>query len=185
MATVALPDHANLDQLRKQAKDLQRAVRAGAPEALAEVAERHPAGRPDDARAASFPLTAAQLVVARRYGFTSWTRLKHQLEVVEHYTRFPAGIVPEAPVGDASDVFLRHACLWYLDDRPERWGWPASSSPSTLPSPVVTSTPPQRLQMFRRCAPSSQRTRLPPAGTAAPTGPSRFITSPMPVTTRR
>src|SRR4030088_1731230 len=50
--TVALPDHASLEQLRKQARDLQRAVRAGAPEALAEVAEGHRAGCPDDAAAA-------------------------------------------------------------------------------------------------------------------------------------
>jgi ankyrin repeat protein len=122
VATIVLPEQASLDQLRKQAKDLQRAVRAGAPEALAEVAERHPAGRPDAALAASFPLTAAQLVVGRRYGFASWTRLKHHLEVVEHYTRFPAVIMREAPVGDPSDAFLRHACLWYQDDQPERWG---------------------------------------------------------------
>ena len=57
---VALPDHASLEQLRKQAKGLQRAVRAGSPDALAEVAERYPAGFPDDAPAASFPLLAAQ-----------------------------------------------------------------------------------------------------------------------------
>jgi len=40
VTAVSLPDQANLDQLRKQASDLQRAVRAASPEALAEVA-RH------------------------------------------------------------------------------------------------------------------------------------------------
>jgi ankyrin repeat protein len=30
--------------------------------------------------------------------------------------------MPEAPAGDPSDAFLRHACLWYQDDQPERWG---------------------------------------------------------------
>jgi len=58
VTAISLPDQANLDQLRKQARDLQRAVRAAAPEALAEVAQRHPAW-PDDAVAASFPLSAA------------------------------------------------------------------------------------------------------------------------------
>lgn len=61
MTAISLPDQANLDQLRKQARDLQRAVRAAAPEALAEVAQRHPAGWPDDAVAASFPLSAAHV----------------------------------------------------------------------------------------------------------------------------
>jgi ankyrin repeat protein len=122
VTTIALPDQANLDQLRKQAKDLRRAVRAGMPEALAEVAERHPAGRPDDGTAASFPLSSAQLVVARRYGFASWTRLKHHLEVVEHYTRMPPQAPPEAAAGDLADAFLRLACLFYDDDdQPARW----------------------------------------------------------------
>jgi ankyrin repeat protein len=118
---VALPDHASLEQLRKQAKGLQRAVRAGSPDALAEVAERYPAGFPDDAPAASFPLSTAQLVVARRYGFASWACLKHHLEVVVHYARSPAEVMPQAPADDLPDAFLRLACLWYQDDRPERW----------------------------------------------------------------
>lgn len=121
MSAVTLPDHASLEQLRRQAKDLRQAVRAGAPEALAEVAERHPAGRPDEATAASFPLSSAQLVVARRHGFASWARLKHHLEVVEHYTRVPPGAAPDAPAGSLPDAFLRLACLWYSGDQPERW----------------------------------------------------------------
>ncbi len=60
-----LPSEPSLEQLRHQARDLQRSVRRGDQGALAEVAERHPAGRPDDAAAARFPLSAAQLVVAR------------------------------------------------------------------------------------------------------------------------
>ncbi len=121
MASVTLPDQASLEQLRKQAKDLRRAVRTGAPEALAEVAERGPAGRPNEAGAVSFPLSTAQLVVARRYGFATWARLKHHLEVVEHYSRFPAAAKPAAPAGDLADAFLRLACLSGEDDQPERW----------------------------------------------------------------
>jgi ankyrin repeat protein len=121
VTSVALPDHASLEQLRKQAKDLRQAVRAGVADALAEVAERHPAGRLDDASAASFTLSSAQLVVARRYGFASWPRLKHYLEVVERYTRVPPGAVSDAPAGSRAGAFLRLACLWYQDDQPERW----------------------------------------------------------------
>ena len=58
-------------------------MRSGAPDALAEVAERHPSGRPDGAAAAAFPLSAAQLVVARRSDFPSWVRLRRYVEVVE------------------------------------------------------------------------------------------------------
>jgi ankyrin repeat protein len=122
VTTVALPDRASLVQLRKQARDLQRAVRARAPEAMAEVAERHPAGQPEAAAAAAFPLSAAQLVVARRYGFASWARLKQHLEVVERYTRFPPGDTgDDTKPRDPADAFLRLSCLWYQDDEAERW----------------------------------------------------------------
>ena len=93
-----LPVELSLIQLRHQARDLQRAVRSGVPEALAEVAERHPSGRPDDAAATTFPLSAAQLVVARRYDFPSWARLRKYVEVVERYSRFPARMAAAGPV---------------------------------------------------------------------------------------
>jgi len=118
-----LPSEPSLTQLRRQARDLQRAVRSGVPEALAEVAERHPAGRPDDTAAVSFALSAAQLVVARRYGFPSWARLRRYVEVLERYSRFPARMAQDTPTDPAAPAedFLRLACLRYEDDQPERW----------------------------------------------------------------
>jgi ankyrin repeat protein len=115
-----LPTEPSLQQLRHQAKDLQRAVRSGDQEALAEIAERHPAGRPDDAAAAAFSLSAAQLVVARRYDFPSWIRLRRYVEVVERYSRFPARMAAAGAAAPA-DEFLALACLRYEDDQPERW----------------------------------------------------------------
>jgi ankyrin repeat protein len=115
-----LPSEPSLQQLRHQARDLQRAVRSGAPDALAEVAERHPGGRPDDVAAATFPLHAAQLVVARRYDFPSWVRLRRYVEVVERYSRFPARMAAASPAAPAGQ-FLSLACLRYEDDQPERW----------------------------------------------------------------
>ena len=123
MSSVSLPARANLTQLRKQARDLQRAVRAGSAPALAEVAEYYPGGAPGPA-AAQFPLHAARLVVSRRYGFSSWTRLKRYVETLEHYTRVPPAADGEAAAaarGALADEFLRLACLWYEDDGPERW----------------------------------------------------------------
>lgn len=113
MATMSLPEHPNLDQLRSQARDLQRAVRAGAPAAADRIARHRFAASTD------FPLSAAQLVVARDYGFASWPRLRRYLDTVaEHgWTNRPAG-ADEPP----ADGFCRLACLTYTrDDGPGRW----------------------------------------------------------------
>jgi ankyrin repeat protein len=109
-----LPDEPSLEQLRNQAKDLRRAALAGEPDALAEVAQHFPDAPPP------FSLHAAQLVVARRYGFPSWARLKRHVEVVERYSRFPDRMMAGAPASLA-DQFLRLVSLYYADDQPERW----------------------------------------------------------------
>jgi ankyrin repeat protein len=67
--------HPNLDQLKRQAKDLVRAFHAGDPVALAEV-HAHYRG----ADSTTFALHHAQLVLARAYGFASWPRLKAFVE---------------------------------------------------------------------------------------------------------
>jgi ankyrin repeat protein len=66
-----LPDPPNLEQLRKQAKDLLRAYRSANPAAVAEV--NHFEKDPD---AATFALNDAQRILARAYGFRSWSKLK-------------------------------------------------------------------------------------------------------------
>jgi ankyrin repeat protein len=74
-----LPAAANLEQLRKQAKDLLRAHRAGDPGAVERFTASHPAP------AEPPRLTDAQLVVAREYGFPSWPRLNAYVRrVAEH-----------------------------------------------------------------------------------------------------
>src|SRR5690349_6987223 len=117
-----LPSEPSLQQLRHQARDLQRAVCRGDQDALAEVAGRHPDGRPDGAAAAAFPLSAAQLVVARRYDFPSWVRLRRYVEVVQRYSRFPNRMAAgSANPDNPANEFLRLACLYYEDDEPGRW----------------------------------------------------------------
>src|ERR1700736_6971734 len=101
-----LPSEPSFQQLRHQARDLQRAVRRGDQDALAEVAQRHPAGRPDDAAAAEFPLSAAQLVVARRYDFPSWARLRRYVEVVDRYSRLPEGMTAGAPGAPRHEIHI-------------------------------------------------------------------------------
>jgi hypothetical protein len=115
---VPLPDDPDFEQLRKLAKDLRDEVRAGVATALAEVAEHHPDGAPDTGDRASFSLHAAQLVIARRYGFASWPRLKRHLELVARYGRAPDRVAPSTNV---ADEFLRLGSLNYGDDGPDRW----------------------------------------------------------------
>jgi ankyrin repeat protein len=114
LSTLPLPDEPSLAQLRNQARELQRAVRAGDEAALTEISERHPAAPFPPEAASSFQLSAAQLVLARRYGFESWTRLKRHVDIIERYSRFPARLLSAAP-GDRPDQFLGQACLNYDD----------------------------------------------------------------------
>lgn len=75
-----VPDRPNLTNLRKQAKALLRAWRAGDQRALTRVRVGHPRGErlPVDGQ---HSLADAQLVVAREYGFASWARLVHHLRL--------------------------------------------------------------------------------------------------------
>ncbi|MDD9971164.1 MAG: LON peptidase substrate-binding domain-containing protein [Myxococcales bacterium] len=67
---------ANLEHLKKQAKELRVAIEQAEPEAMALVA-RHL--HPDKHEGAS-SLTQAQHILARQYGFDSWPKLKAHLE---------------------------------------------------------------------------------------------------------
>lgn len=73
MATHSLPSRPSLDQLRRQAKELRDAARAGDPNALERV---HRYTAPE----APVLLSGAQLTVAREYGFASWNKLKAEVE---------------------------------------------------------------------------------------------------------
>jgi hypothetical protein len=65
-----LPEFPDLDQLRRQAKDLLRAARAGDTAASGELS-----GFSDRVN-----LSSAQVALARRYGLGSWPRLKLEVE---------------------------------------------------------------------------------------------------------
>jgi ankyrin repeat protein len=75
--TRTLRERPDLDQLRRQAKELLAAFVAGNPEAVAEVSAHY-----RDADAATFALHDAQLVLARSYGFDSWPKLKAYVDGV-------------------------------------------------------------------------------------------------------
>jgi len=69
--TRTLRAHPDLDQLKRQAKELLKAFVAGAADAVAEVSTHYRA-----ANSATFALHDAQLVLARSYGFDTWPKLK-------------------------------------------------------------------------------------------------------------
>ncbi len=106
MPTKRLPDSANLDQLKRQAKELLRAFRAGHMAAFQRVREFHPkfAGIADTEMAAqTFSLSDAHLSLAREYGYASWPRLKaviaerqHEELVLIHNDRLPDGAFKQA-----------------------------------------------------------------------------------------
>ena len=78
-----LPSRPNLDHLKKQAKDLLRACRAGDPAAFARLRLSLPAARGrDDAALAKgdWRLHDAQSCLAREYGFPSWDALRAYVE---------------------------------------------------------------------------------------------------------
>jgi hypothetical protein len=74
-----LPVRPDLEQLHRQAKELLHAIHARDPDAIAELREHHPeSGDPSAAK-----LADAQLVLARSYQASSWTRLVHAVQLAD------------------------------------------------------------------------------------------------------
>ena len=71
LPTRQLPEHPDLDQLKRQAKELRDGFEAGDAHAVAEVQAHY-----RDGDATTFALHDAQLVLARACGFESWPKLK-------------------------------------------------------------------------------------------------------------
>ena len=75
--TRAMRESPDLDQLKRQAKELLEAYRASSPDAIAEVTAYHRTATPE-----TFALHDAQFVLARSYGFESWPKLKAAVDGV-------------------------------------------------------------------------------------------------------
>jgi len=92
-----LPARPNLDQLRNQARDLLNAARAGdaaSTKRIQAVSDR-------------LTLGAAQLVVARGYGFSSWARLKAEVEARTTDLAEKVPVFLEASIRDYTDRAAR------------------------------------------------------------------------------
>ena len=90
-----LPPNPSLEHLKSQAKQLLKAHKDGSPDAFQRIRSFFP--KLSDAtdveiQSATFGLQDAQLVIAREYGFASWTRLK---KAVRHQERDAEKISPK------------------------------------------------------------------------------------------
>ena len=125
--TSSLPRSPSLEQLRRRAKELLRALRAGDAEAEARLAA---SGHSQPAGAAR--LADAQLVIAREHGFASWPRLRAYVQRVtahgpglQHAFRSDAGYYRDRAEGllaSASDGTATAVASF------ARWNAPLSSA---------------------------------------------------------
>ena len=93
-----LPVRPDLEQLKRQAKELLRDLHAGDANAIAELRERHP----DSIDPSGARLADAQLVLARSYQASSWTRLLRAVELAEAIWRDDAEEVRTLVTRDAA-----------------------------------------------------------------------------------
>lgn len=110
------PVRPNLEQLKHQAKDLLRDLRAGKPEAISDLREFHPhPPEPGEAK-----LADAQTTLARSYGVPSWTRLVQACRMTDAIWRGDANTVGE--------LIRKHPNLLHQNARgvESNWGPPMS-----------------------------------------------------------
>ena len=82
MSAKEVPAHPNLEQYKKQAKDLVKARKSGDPEALRRIRQVHPRlGKLSNSefQSSKFVLADAQFIIAREHGFESWPRFAKHL----------------------------------------------------------------------------------------------------------
>jgi hypothetical protein len=127
-----LPDRPDLDQLRRQARELLRAAAGRDPAAVARI----------DAVSERMTLSAAQLAIAREYGCRTWAALRAEVErrrsPLDRWS-FGGAAAIETPSGlllpDALIVGADHAVLsttltpWQNDAGPDHEA-PAESDPN-------------------------------------------------------
>ena len=82
-----LPARPSLEQLRKRAKELLRALRGGDPAVVDRIRAHLP-----NASAHPISLADAQFVIAREYGFPSWAKLKRHVQSVQQPGDFDEAI---------------------------------------------------------------------------------------------
>src|SRR5437762_304581 len=113
MTSQQLPERANLEQLKKQAKSLLHDARAKDPAALRRFQALPALARKSfvELGAMSLALHDAQSIIAREHGFKSWNELREQVE--ERSLSFAAAVdeFVRCATGNASNRALRLLAL--------------------------------------------------------------------------
>ncbi|HEX4005370.1 MAG TPA: hypothetical protein VHX60_04300 [Acidobacteriaceae bacterium] len=116
-----LPAHPSLQQYKKQAKELVRAVAARNLAALDSIRRWHPRFRKaTDDQLVTITLSDAQLVLARAHAFPSWPKFAAHLETLATLRALEDASNPAA-LRDPESLFLEFASV-------ERHGWHGSGS---------------------------------------------------------
>jgi hypothetical protein len=107
-----LPVRPDLNQLHRQAKELLRGIHAGDANAIAELHQHHP----ESIAPSSAKLADAQLVLARSYRASSWTRLVHAAQLADAIWRDDLDTVRTLITGNPAllheDVLIRTDSNW-------------------------------------------------------------------------
>ena len=103
-----IPDRPNLEQYKKQAKELLRDAASGSPgdvrtAALARIRKHHPRLR-DLSESTPISLADAQLVLAREHNFESWSKFAHHIETLRIIRSLE-------DVTDPVNTFIEFACV--------------------------------------------------------------------------
>jgi len=102
-----LPARPNLEQYKKQAKNLVKSCRLGMAEAITRVRRHHPQFqkvRESDIRTLEIAHTDAQLVLAREHGFESWPKFAKHIEMLNRIRSFVS-------LSDPFAMFIEVACV--------------------------------------------------------------------------
>ena len=110
-----LPDRPNLDQYKKQAKELVKAAKAGDARAFVLMREHHPRLKQlpeDQLHRTKFALADAQLIVARAHRFDSWRTFAEHIErsLVRRSLRWDGAPPPLCPFDVLMLKVILHLC---------------------------------------------------------------------------
>jgi hypothetical protein len=175
MSEQALPARPDAGQLRRLAKELRAAARAGDPGAVQRLRNHV------DADPATASLSVAQLVVAREHGFASWPRLMEHLEARRMpvlSSLSPRRAVAASALDDGQTVVLAGRVTCIVSDAQDG-GWlrltvvpVMGAAPGEAPDQreiVVSCRGDARVRTVRRL-PSGEQ----PDGPGLTSGPDRF-----------
>jgi len=129
MSTVSrdLPSNPHLDVPKQQARELLQQCRAKVNDALDRVRRQHPKLRTaaNDDIASRLKLSSAQLVIAREYGFSSWTQLKERI-TGNTVARLIDKAIRANDAADVTRLLTAYPNLLHVPVRSGNWGPPMS-----------------------------------------------------------